>query len=88
MKYGYYWNYIERFLDYYYYRVKREHSDKYIRIREYSESLARYFLQNPFTVDNKTPYNNIPLPDVLYGEDIFDTCSCIDLSIFLSCYVQ
>ena len=42
------------------YGVKRDHYDKLIGIREFSELLALYFFKNSFTNDNGNPAKNFP----------------------------
>ena len=41
------------------YGVNRDHYEKLIGIREFSEGLAQDFLYNPFSPDRGNPENNI-----------------------------
>ena len=43
------------------YGVNRDHYEKLISMREFSEKLALDSFNNPFSTDNETPANNIPL---------------------------
>ena len=43
--------------------IKREHYDKFIGIREFSERLAMDCFSNPFTTDTGTLIKNIPSLD-------------------------
>ena len=45
------------------YGVKRDHYDKLIGIREFSERLAQDCFNNNFSSDSGTPAKNIPLLD-------------------------
>ena len=66
------------------YGVKRDHYDKLIGIREFSEKLAQYFFNNPFSTDRGTPSNNIPPLDEFDDVDTFSTCRALHFSIYVS----
>ena len=51
--------------------VKRDHYDKLISIREFSERLAQDFFKNEFSPDRGNPSNNTPpLDEVDYGDTV------------------
>ena len=50
---------ISNFWKIFRYGVKRDHYDKSISIREFSERHALDFFDNPFSTDTRTPQKNI-----------------------------
>ena len=56
------------------YGVKRDHSEKLIGIREFSERLAQDCFNNNFSSDSGTPANNIPPLDEVDDKDTVSTC--------------
>ena len=60
--------------------VKREHYDKLIGIREFSEILAQDCFNNNFSSDIGNPENNIPLLDEVNDEDTDSTCRSLQFS--------
>ena len=55
------------------YGVKRDHYDKLIGIREFSERLAQYCFNNTFSPYRGNPENNIPPLDKVDDGDIVST---------------
>ena len=66
------------------YGVKRDHYDKMIVIREFSERLAQDCLNNNFSSDRRTPENNMPPLDEVDDEDTVYTCHSLQFSISVS----
>ena len=64
------------------YGVKRYHYEKLIGVRELSERLAQYCLNNPFSPDRGTPAKNIPPLDEVDDGDTVSTCRALH---FFSC---
>ena len=56
------------------YGVKRDHYDKLIGIREFSERLAQDCFNNNFSNDSGNPENTIPLLYEVDDEDTVSTC--------------
>ena len=56
------------------YGVKRDHHDKSIGIREFSERIAVHCFKNNFTTDTWTTAKNIPYIDEIYNEGTVSTC--------------
>ena len=66
------------------YGVKRDHYEKLIGIREFSERLAKYCFNNKFSPDRETSEKNTPtLDDVDYG-DTGSTCRALQFSSCIS----
>ena len=66
------------------YGVKREHYDKLIDIREFSEQLAQDCFNNKFSPDRGTPSNNIPPLDQVDDGYIVSTCRVLQSSSCIS----
>ena len=66
------------------YGVKREHYDKSIGIREFSEILAQDCFNNNFSYYSGTPAKNIPILDEVYDEDTVFTCRSLQFSTSIS----
>ena len=64
------------------YGVKRDHYDKLIGIREFSERLAQDCFNNQFLPDRGTPSKNIPPLDEVDDRDTVSTCRALQ---FPSC---
>ena len=60
--------------------VKRDHYDKLIGIREFSERLVQYCFNNNFSPDRGTPVNNIPPLDEVDDGDTVSTCRSLQFS--------
>ena len=56
------------------YGVKRDHHDKFIGIREFSEQIAVDWFNNNFASDKDKPENNIPYLDAIDNEGTVYTC--------------
>ena len=66
------------------YGVKRDHYEKLIGIREFSERLAQNCFNNNFSSDSGTPAKNIPLLDEVDYEDTVSTCRSLQFSASIS----
>ena len=66
------------------YGVKRDHYDKFIGIREFSERFAQDCFKNTFSPDRGTPENNIPTLDEVDDGDTVYTCRVIHFSSCIS----
>ena len=66
------------------YGVKRDHYDKLIGIREFSERLSQDCFNNKFSSDSGTPAKNIPLLDKVDDEDTVSTFRSLQLSTSVS----
>ena len=62
--------------------VKRDHYEKLISIREFSERLAQDNFNNKLSYDRGTPAKNIPPLDDVNDEDTVSTCRVLQ---FCSC---
>ena len=62
------------------YGVKRDHYDKWIGIREFSERLAQDCFNNKLSSDRGTSENNIPPLDEVDDGDTVSTCRALQLS--------
>ena len=66
------------------YGVKRDHYDKLISLREFSDILAQDGFKNHFSYDSGTPANNISLLDEVDDEDTVSTCRSLQFSTSIS----
>ena len=72
------------------YGVKRDHYEKLIGIKEFSERIAHDLFNNPFSTDRGTPAKKTPPLDEVDDGDTVSTCraihfsSCISLSTAVS----
>ena len=66
------------------YGVKRDHYDKLIGIREFSERLAQDCFNNKFSPDRETPAKNIPPLDEVDDGDTVSTCCALQFSSCIS----
>ena len=66
------------------YGVKREHYDKMIGIREFSERLAQDCFNNNLSSDSGTPAKNTPLLDEVDDESTVSTCRSLQFSTSIS----
>ena len=64
----------------FHYGVKRDHYEKLIGIREFSERLAQHCFKNKFSCDRGTPEENIPPLDEVDDEDKVSTCRALQFS--------
>ena len=64
--------------------VKRDHYEKLIGIREFSERLAQDCFNNTFSPDRGTPPKNIPPLDEVNDGDKFSTCRALQFSSCIS----
>ena len=62
------------------YGIKREHHEKFIGIREFSERIAIYYFSNEFTKDTRTLENNITYSDEIDNEGTVSTCRILNYS--------
>ena len=66
------------------YVVKRDHYDKLIGIREFSEQLAQDCFNNKSSPDRGTPEKNIPPLDEVDDGDTVSTCLALQFSSCIS----
>ena len=66
------------------YGVKRDHYDKLIGIREFSEGLTQDCFNNKFSSDRGTPAKNIPPLDEVDDGDTFSICHALQFSSCIS----
>ena len=66
------------------YGIKRDHYEKLIGIREFSERRAQDFFKYKFSSDRGTPAKNIPPLDVVDDEDTVSTCRALQFSTCIS----
>ena len=64
--------------------VKRDHYEKLIGIREFSEQLAQYCFNNNFSPDRGNPEKNIPPLDEVDDGDTFSICRSLHFSSCIS----
>ena len=62
------------------YGVKKDHYEKFIRIREFSEKFNQDYFNNNFSSDRGTPENNIPPLDEVDDEDTVSTFRSLQFS--------
>ena len=62
------------------YGVKRNHCDKFINIRKFSEQISIDCFNNNFTKDTGTPENNIPSLDYIDNKGTVYNCRRIGYS--------
>ena len=58
----------------FHYGVMRDHYDKFIGTREFSERIDVYLFNNNFTTDTRTTVNNIPSLDEIDNQGTVYTC--------------
>ena len=75
---------ISNFWKLFCYGVKRDHYDKLIGIREFSEIIAQYFFNNKFSYDRGNLKNNVPPLDKVDDEDTVSTCRSLQFSTSIS----
>ena len=66
------------------YGFKRDHYDKLMGIREFSERLAQYCFNDNFSPDRGTPQKNIPPLDDFDDGDTVSTFRALHFSSYIS----
>ena len=72
---------LRNFWEIFCYRIKREHYEKFIGVREFLGQLSPNCFDNPFSTDTRTPDKNLPLLGGFKNEDPVTNRRRIDFSL-------